>query len=121
MNDIPVEKKLELVQQVRSQYRRNQSDLMNREQILYGRNISQERIGREYLKTEEQPKEEGILLDNTFCIRLALSCVLLITFILLDQTGKGIAGIHTDQIAQVIASDFGEAVETWGNGIVQSE
>lgn len=116
MSDIPVEKRLELVHQVRSQYHRNQSDLMTREQILYGRNAYHENTVKDYSRENEAAKE-GVFRDNTFGIRLALAGILVLTFILLDKTGKGIAGISTDRMTQAIASDYLQIVEVWAKQI----
>ena len=56
MSDFSVEQKLELVQQVRSQYYRNQSDLMNREQILYGRTLTRKPQEEYYPQTSRDHK-----------------------------------------------------------------
>ncbi len=117
MSDIPVEKRLELVHQVRSQYHKNQSDLMTREQILYGRSTYRENAGRDTSQYQETTEEEGIFKDNTFGIRMALAGILLLTFILLDKTGKGFAGMTTDELAQTIASDYGTIVDTWAEAV----
>ena len=117
MSDIPVEKRLELVHQVRSQYHRNQSDLMSREQILYGRSAYRDNIEKELINSKDEVSEEGIFRDNTFGLRLALAGLLLLTFIIFDKTGKGIAGITTDALTQAIASDYGQAVEAWAESV----
>ena len=43
MNDITVDKKLQLINQVRSQYNKDQYDLQHREQLLYGRTSERRR------------------------------------------------------------------------------
>ncbi len=132
MSDISMEQKLELVNQIRSQYHRNQSDLMNREQILYGRssardveyrtthsdyrNYSDYREHRDFMEysgAKAGTDEEGILSDNTFKIRLALAGVLFLIVVMFDKTGKSLAGISTNQVFQAIATDYGANMEEW--------
>ena len=55
MSEIPMKKKMELVHQVRSQYHRNQSDLMSREQILYGNR----KIGKNAKSTQSNAGIKG--------------------------------------------------------------
>lgn len=100
MSDFSVEKKLELVQQVRSKYYQNQSDMMNREQILYGR-------------SEKENEEEGIFKDGTLKLRYALAAVLAATIILFDRSGQSLGGISMEEIFTAIETDYEKAIEAW--------
>lgn len=126
MSDISVEKKLELVQQIRSRHYQNQSDLMNREQILYGRPLTQRPANlnsNSYIHQTESGEnpEEGIFKDNTIKIRYALAAVLLVTIILFDKTGNTIAGISMEQVFSYISTDYEAVIDAWASSALQEE
>lgn len=125
MSDTTMEKKLELVQQIRSQYNKNQYDLFHREQILYGR-TSQENY-RNQIKgdsfTMPYPEENTDDLNDGvsfFKVRLLLAAVLLGGIILLDLSGGDIAGITTGQIFDAISEDYEEDIDGWLGDITDS-
>ncbi len=95
MNDITMEKKLQLVQQIRSQYHQNQYDLSNREQILYG-------------KIREEPKETGT--SESLKLRCAVAIVGFLFVILLDSRGISLFGLNMEQVFTYIAADYRESV-----------
>lgn len=105
MSDISMEKKLELVQQIRSQYHKNQYDMQNREQILYGRSFSRE--GNDTVSGEAL-SEQG---NTSFKLRFAAALALLAGVILLDMSGRNIAGISMDKVFQAISTDYYKEVE----------
>ena len=120
MGDIPVEKKLELVHQVRTQYQKNQYDLMNRENLLYGRTSRPLDSHRELPGQENQynvsGNSESLLRDGTVKIRYAIAAVLVLIVILMDQSGKGFAGISMERIFQTIEADYGDVLAAWVEG-----
>lgn len=122
MSDFSVEQKLELVQQIRSQYYRNQSDLMNREHILYGRTQIKSPEQEYYnYNSSSTDTEENLLTDNTVKIRYLLSAVLLLLVILFDKSGTTLAGISMEEIFTMIETDYEEVVETWADSLIVQE
>lgn len=133
MSDITMEKKLELVQQIRSQYHKNQYDMSNREQILYGRTSNRE----EYMQAAEPGGYGGYNLAGSFTatgrqasaesnasagtlsfrLRLLLALVLLAGVIVLDKNGTKIAGIAMEEVFQAISADYYEEIEATVNGL----
>lgn len=122
MSDISVEQRLELVKQVRSKYYENQSDMMNREQILYGKAFpkNQEIIRNPrdtvdfYQRNIDTESEgEGIFKDGTLKIRYALAAVAFITIVLLDKSEKTLAGISMNDVFTSIQTDYEETIENW--------
>lgn len=114
MSDFSVEQKLELVQQVRSRYYRNQSDLMNREQILYGKALTrtpETEFHQPQLSSETT--QEPLITDNTVKLRYALAAVLVLLIILFDKSGTTIAGISMQQVFSAIENDYEEAIDAW--------
>lgn len=91
MSDISVDQKLRLIEQVRSQYHRDQYDLLHREQILYGRMSA---------GPTEQP------LRGSFRIRLGAAILLFVLIILLDQKDGNILGFTASRIFETIESDY---------------
>ena len=116
MSDFSVEQKLELVQQVRSQYYRNQSDLMNREQILYGRTLTRKPQEEYYPQTSpSDPNAESLITDNTLKLRYGLAAVLMLLIILFDKSGTSIAGVSMEQVFSFIETDYEKAIDAWVN------
>lgn len=140
MSEIPMKKKMELVHQVRSQYHRNQSDLMSREQILYGnRKIGKNAKstqsnagikGNDSIKGNDDRKDNNSIdsngsvnsinsvnsiegIENTLKFRLALAGILLLLVILFDISEKSFVGISTEQLFQTIGMDYGTMMEQW--------
>ena len=111
MEDISVEKKMELVHQVRSQYQKNQYDLMNRESLLYGKTYT--------ANTGYTPPPSDSHKDSTLKIRYALAVLLLLSIIILDRSGKSFAGISMKQVFQAIEADFEDTLEFWASEIKQ--
>ena len=107
MNDATVEQKLELVQQIRSQYNKNQYDLLNREQILYGRALPRDSY------TYENPAEEAEPVRSTFKLRLFAAGLLFILLVALDITGKSIACFETGKIFTILAQDYEKQIDAW--------
>lgn len=125
MSDTTMEKKLELVQQIRSQYNKNQYDLFHREQILYGRTsqenyrnqIKEDSFTMPYSEENTDDLNDGV---NFFKVRLLLAAVLLAGIILLDLSGGDIAGITTGQIFDAISEDYEEDIDGWLGGLTDS-
>lgn len=114
MSDFSVEQKLELVQQVRSRYYRNQSDLMNREQILYGKALTRTPETEFHQpQLSSQTTQEPLITDNTVKLRYALAAVLMLLIILFDRSGTTIAGISMQQVFSAIENDYEEAIDAW--------
>ena len=115
MSDVSMEKRLQLVKQIRTRYNENQYDLFNREKILYGKSSRP-------VDSLERPQEEGAQPENTsfFKLRLALAAGLLGFVIFMDVNGISVAGITTERIFQAISADFQEAIETWATELSQS-
>lgn len=104
MSDISVDQKLRLIEQVRSQYHRDQYDLLHREQILYGRTAS---------AAPDEP------LRGSFRIRLAAAVLLFILIVLLDQRDGNILGVTASRVFQSIENDC--LIQLENNYLVQLE
>lgn len=111
MSDITVEQKLQLIQQIRSEHSRNQYDMQNREQILYGKSS----LGNAYSSPYIGNARSGVygLSDadtpikiSTFKIRLGLALVLLCIIIFLDVRQNSLWGLNTSKIFTYISKDI---------------
>jgi len=108
MSDTTMEKKLRLVQQVRSRYNEDQYDMSNRERILYGRSFRRE------LPEEGNPGEaSGQNEVSSFRLRLILAVLLAVAVIFMDKNNINIAGITSDGIFQAISADVEDDIEAW--------
>lgn len=101
--NITVEKKLQLVQQLRSQYNRNLYDLNNRERILYGKESS-----AALNHVAEEPPADSV--KSTFLLRMMLAVVLLGILLFLNASGKTLFGFTPAEISQCISMDFTQAI-----------
>lgn len=104
MSDISVDQKLQLIEQVRSQYHKDQYDLSHREQILYGR-------------TSQDSGSEELPARGSLRLRVAAALVLLVLVILMDQKEETIMGITTAEIFHTIENDYLAQMEEMLNGI----
>ena len=109
-----MEKRLQLVKQIRSRYNENQYDLFNREKILYGKSSQP-------MDRLERPQEEDAQPDNAtfFKLRLALAAGLLSFVIFMDVNDINVAGITAEKVFQAISADFQETIETWATELSQ--
>ncbi len=104
MSDATLEKKMQLIQQVRSRYNENQYDLSNREQLLYGTTS--------YYDASAQPDEDAPPL-STFKLRLFVAMVLFGLFIFMDRSHTAIGGITSEKLYGMISADYEEKMEEW--------
>lgn len=119
MSNIPVEKKLELLKQIRSRNQRDRYDMFYRENLLYGRSKifpvkksfsmedaeDMENYGREY------PEEE----IQTFPLRVLLALGLFLMIIVCDMSGRSFMGIWPDQCFSAISADYESSITAWVN------
>lgn len=111
MSDITVDQKMQLIRQVRSQYNKDQYDLMHREQLLYGRTTP----GR---MTIQKTPETGMLTEDfptvgtelpgqfsTLKLRLLAAVVLFLAVLAMDINGTRVFGISTSSIFESISKD----------------
>ena len=102
---IKLEKKLELMQQVRSRYNRDQSDLAQRERILYD-------VPR---KEPETVPEQDVLPFPSLAMRFLFAVGLGTLLILCDLSGRPFFGISTEQCFQAISEDYESSITQWVN------
>lgn len=116
MSDGTMEKKMQLVRQVRSRYHENLYDMSNRERILYGRtSVTPEKLG--YTSPYEDVYGEMAPPVNrpfsSFKLRLWIAVFLALAVIYMDTNGMKVAGITTEKIFEVISADYEDMIETW--------
>ena len=104
------EKKLQLVQQVRSRYHENQYDLSNRERIMYGRTSVFDRSD-DYDESTLPDSEDGSL--SSFKLRLFIAMVLFGIVIFMDRNHVAIGGITSEKLYGMISADYEEKIEDW--------
>lgn len=102
MSDVTVDRKLELVRQVKEQYAKNQNDLSRREQILYGTSF---RKTADAGNPGMDPSEDTGAGTGTFRIRLLLAALLLGAVVYMERSGQEFAGITSADIYQAIETD----------------
>lgn len=117
MADITTEQKLQLVQQIRSQYHKNQYDMSNRERILYGRST---KLNYEPSDKTYSHQEQASFTENTDCktvseffrLRCILAVILFVFTILFDRLDINPAGIEMQQVFDAIAVDYKEILSS---------
>lgn len=103
-----MEKRLQLVKQIRAKYNEDQRDLTDRELILYGRSS---RPAAKDFSEQQAPADETPV--SFFRIRLVLAILLFAAVILMDMDGVEMAGITADKIFQAISADYEEVIDNW--------
>lgn len=107
MGNFTVDKKVELMRQIRSRYQKDRNDLFRREQLLYGR-------------TSVYPLEENEMTDldegepvQTFPLRSLLAVALFLLIIICDMSGRSFFGIRAEQCFSAISADYESSITTW--------
>ncbi len=108
MKGMDTERKLELIQQVRSRYSEDQYDLGRRERILYGRESvrpAEHRQGGDAYGQEDMP--------SSFRLRVLLAVLLFAAVVVMDNGRVSLFGITPQKIYQVISTDYEDQLEQW--------
>ncbi len=103
MGDITVEQKLQLIHQIRSEYNRNQNDIRNREQILYGRTG----MNSYHSTYEDVPRR-----PTSFKARMLIAISVFVIIVILDIRQESMLGISTSKIFSEIAREMEVEIES---------
>lgn len=118
-NEIPAEKKLEVLHQIRTQYQKNQSDLMRRESLLYGQtSIPKYSESPGYFPDNEIPGDTGAFHTKTLKIRYALAAILVLLVIICDRRQITICGINSQVFLSMLQEDYEEELKAWSEELV---
>lgn len=111
MSNFTVDKKMELMRQIRSRYQKDRNDLFRREQLLYGKTsfYPAEEIGMREM-TDLEDEGEPI---QTFPLRVLLAVALFLLIIICDMSGKSFLGIRAEQCFSAISADYEDSITTW--------
>lgn len=104
MKDVTTERKLQLIQQIRSRYSEDRYDMNNRERILYG---------RESARPWEQNDPEQELPPSSFRLRVLLAVLLFAAVVAIDTNGTSFLGITAEKVYQIISADYEDKIEEW--------
>lgn len=112
MGNISVEQKLCMLNQLRTRYDKDMTDLMRREEILYGKTSSVSNMLRtsDY-SVENEPGSNSIPVRSTFRLRLLMAAILAVLLILSDRRGQAYFGVSTSQIYTLIERDYLTQIE----------
>ena len=124
-----IEKKLQLVKQIRSQYNQNQYDLSNREQILYGRtsyktpSLSRGDTFHDITHGDEASSingtEDTTLASGSLKVRSMLAVMLVVFAILFDLLGVAPGGVKMQQVFNAIAADYQENMTAFVDAVTE--
>ncbi len=107
MRDVATERKLQLIQQVRSRYNEDRYDLSNRERILYGRESV-----RPWEENGDDPEWEQPP-QSSFRLRVLIAVLLFAAVVAIDTNGTSILGITAEKVYQIISADYEDKIEEW--------
>lgn len=107
MRDVTTERKLQLIQQIRSRYKEDRYDMSNRERILYGRESVRPWEGNEDDPEWEQPPQ------SSFRLRVLLAVLLFAAVVAIDTNGTSLFGITAEKVYQIISVDYEDKIEEW--------
>ena len=127
LKETTVDQKLELIRQVRSQYRQNQNDLMHRESILYDRPLRSIANTEESFSSDDtyyepyQIQKKGSQTSGTLKIRYVLAFSLTALVILFHQNQIKPAGINMEQVFLTLEQDYEDIIMSWSRSLIQTE
>lgn len=107
MSDVTTERKLQLIQQIRSRYKEDRYDMSNRERILYGRESV-----RPWDENEDDPEWERPP-QSSFRLRVLLAVLLFAAVVAIDTNGTSLFGITAEKVYQIISEDYEDKIEEW--------
>ena len=110
MSNISVEKKLELLQQIRSRNQRDRYDMFHRENLVYGRTRTV--LPEDMDELEEFEGEYGERFQS-FPLRVLLALGLFLMIIVCDMSGRSFLGIQVNQCFNAIAADYESSISAW--------
>ena len=104
-----VDKKMELLRQIRARHQQDRNDLVRREKILYG-------MTGDYAADDlaEEPLDDELRF-NSFPIRIMMAVGLFLLIVICDMSGKSFMGIETAQCFSAISEDYESSVTAWVN------
>lgn len=111
MGYFSVDRKLELLQQIRARHQRDRNDIIRREKILYGKT-------GDYYSADENLTEESFddeLQFNSLPLRIMMAVGLFLLIVICDMSGKSFMGIETAQCFSAISEDYESSVTAWVN------
>lgn len=110
MRNATVEKKMELMQQIRSRYQKDRYDMFRREKILYGRTSAR---GEE--EFYENQYDEGNVEPSfsTLSLRIFLAAAAFALLVLSDRTGSDILGLSAEKCFDAIGADYESSITAW--------
>ena len=107
MSEISIDKKLELMHQIRSRSERDRFDMAKREMIVYGKDNPKRNA---VFFAQEAESEDDF---STFPLRILLSVALFLLIVVCDLSGKSFLGIHANQCFQAIRVDYESSITAW--------
>ena len=117
-----MEKKQQLVQQVRSRYNENQYDMSNRERLLYGRTSAAGKPDYNqslYYDENVLPDSDGDSVSS-FKLRFFIALVLFGIVVFMDRSHVAIGGISSEKLYGMISADYEEKIEDWVEALSNS-
>lgn len=106
MSGVTAEQKLQLVQQIRQQYRRNRCDMSSREQILYGSTNSN-------YDPEEDAFDQDALPVSSLGPRTVLAILLFAAVVILDANGLSIGEFTSEKLFGLLSADYEYRITEW--------
>ena len=106
MSGVTAEQKLQLVQQIRQQYRRNRCDMSSREQILYGRT-------NDNYDPEEDAFDQEAVPVSSLGSRTVLAILLFAAVVILDANGLSIGEFTSEKLFGLLSADYEYRITEW--------
>lgn len=106
MSGVTAEQKLQLVQQIRQQYRRNRYDMSSREQILYGSTSDNYAMEDENFDQEAPPA-------SSLGLRTVLAILLFAAVVILDANGLSIGELTSERLFGLLSADYEYRITEW--------
>ena len=107
MSGVTAEQKLQLVQQIRQQYRRNRYDMNSREQILYGSTKNDN-----YAMEDEDFDQEAQPVSS-LGPRTVLAILLFAAVVILDANGISIGEFTSEKLFGLLSADYEYRITEW--------
>lgn len=115
MGNFTVDKKLELMRQIRSRYQQNRYDMFHRERLLYGKSAA---FPEKAYPEDPYPEDaEDAETYHTFSLRILLALGLFLLIIICDLSGRSFFGIQASQCFSAISADYENSIDAWVDAV----
>lgn len=112
MNPVSIEKKLQMIRQIRQEYANNKNIINEREHILYGIHRSEENLSTFNNNSFLDNESFSYSPQRFIILRIVITILVTTCIIILDQSNSHFKTYSTQNLFSYIEKDYSESLKT---------